>query len=160
MSNSTKHAICNAISSGKSLRRHRGAFAGSVHDTFMSYTHRVSRVYADVDHTDAWNVLPKLPLDGACYSYLFLAAELTSSRIFKVGITQNVAQRFSQFCSGLPPIFTPRIVSVLLLESQLWASLCEESVLVHCRHLWIGGEWLLESRETDDCQIGLDWRCV
>ena len=150
MSNSTKNAICSAMSSGKPLPRHRGEFAGSVYDTFMNYTHRVSCVYTDVDHTDSWQVMPKLPSDGSCYSYLFLAAELTSSRIYKVGITQNVAQRFSQFCSGLPPVFTPRIVSVLLLDSVLWASICEESVLVHCRHLWIGGEWLLESMEAAD----------
>lgn len=150
MSNSTKRAICNAISTGRTLPIHRGTFAGNVYDTFMSYTHRVSRVYADVDHADSWHVLPRFPPDGQCYSYLFLAAELPSSRIYKVGVSQNVAQRFSQFCAGLPPVFTPRSVSMLLFDSVLLASLCEESILVHCRHLWIGGEWLLESREGYD----------
>ena len=150
VSNTTKRAICNAISSGRPLPTHRGAFAGTVYDTFMSYTHCVSSVYTDVDHAGSWHVLPKFPPNGPCYSYLFMAAELPSSRIYKVGVTQNVAQRFSQFCCGLPPVFTPRTVSMLLFDSACWASLCEESILVHCRHLWIGGEWLLESREAND----------
>ncbi len=109
-----------------------------------------SRIAGGLDHADSWHVLPRFPPDGPCYSYLFLAAELPSSRIYKVGVSQNVAQRFSQFCAGLPPVFTPRSVSMLLFDSKLLASLCEESILVHCRHLWIGGEWLLESREGYD----------
>jgi hypothetical protein len=148
---STTRAISNAIESGRPLPRHRGAFAGSVYETFVNYKHQVSRICdANVDDADSWHVFPKYPPNGPCYSYLFLAAELPSSRIYKVGITHNVAQRFSQFCAGIPPIFSPRRASILLFGSSLWASLCEESVLVHCRHLWVGGEWLLESKEATD----------
>jgi hypothetical protein len=153
MSNATTQAIKTAMSECSPKKWHRGHFRGDVARTFFDYDYGRLGVFGNVNEADSWHIFESFKPGGKSYAYLFVAADLDSSRIYKVGVTRNIPQRFQQFCAGLPPILSPRKQFVSLFDSEFHASLCEESVLVHCRHLWIGGEWLLEGKEATDGEL-------
>jgi hypothetical protein len=136
-------AINRAIRTGRTQSVHVSVFAGSVLETFESYTHRVAYALAPEDLFDP-EYPEHFPAGGPCYAYLFSAAMKQSETFWKIGITRNIAGRYSHFACGLPPAFSTRCLRALLFNDQIYAEQCEESLLVACRHLWVGGEWLLE----------------
>ena len=71
----------------------------------------------------------------------WISATIGSERFFKIGISKNVAKRFSQFEKTFP-IAEWKMVNVVKTKDFKVAERCEADMLVACRRLHVGGEWM------------------